>query len=289
MTIDTPKPTTGHEQRVARTVVIRPRRSASLAAITEIYEFRQLFVRFAKRDIILRYRQTALGVVWVILQPLLGAGVLSFVFGSVANLPAPAGIPYFVFAYFGFLGFGAMSGTFTKAAESVRANAAMVTKIFFPRAILPMATCGSTAVDFAVSLGLGIILLLVTGVALTPRILLTPLVFLMALLVGLGPGLVAAALMVRYRDVQYIVPVGVQMFLFASPVAYQFSTVPGSVRPWLRLNPGVGVLEAIRWCALGTSEIDRVAVVVSLAVGLVGAVAGLAYFTSKEQGFADVI
>jgi lipopolysaccharide transport system permease protein len=276
-------------QHRPHSLVLRSRRTLSLSTITELWEFRGLIVRFAKRDVILRYRQTALGVVWVLLQPILGAAVLAFAFGTVAGVKGPDGVPFFVFAYFGYLAFALMASSFTKAADSVRANSAMVTKVFFPRAVLPLASLASAVVDFLVAFSVGVILLLVTGIGVTFRIIAMPAVVLLAVVVGLGPGLVAAALMVRYRDVQYVLPVAVQILLYGSPVAYEFSSAPERAQTILRLNPGVGVTEALRWVVLPSDAVDGRSVISAAVIGVVFLLFGLAYFTLREEAFADVI
>src|SRR5262249_20586375 len=151
----------------------------------------------------LRYRQTALGVIWVVLQPLLGAGILTFVFGSVAGLPAPEGIPYFVFSLVGMVGWTAFSQVAMRSSGSLVGNASLVQKVFFPRLLLPVSTVLSTAVDVAVSLSLLAVLLVVNGIWSGAAIVTFPLWLALFVLLGLGLGLGSSALMVRFRDVQY--------------------------------------------------------------------------------------
>jgi lipopolysaccharide transport system permease protein len=255
----------------------------------ELWEFRGLLFRFAARDITLRYRQTALGAIWVILQPLLGAGILSFVFGNVANLEAPAGIPYFVFTMMGTVAWTAFSQVTTRSSGSLIANASLVQKVYFPRLVLPISTVLSTMVDVGVSLVLVLVLLAVNGVAPTAALLTFPLWLALFVVLGLGIGLAAGALMVRFRDVQYVLPVGVQMLLFLSPVAYTLAQVPASARTLYELNPLAGLLEGFRWSLLGSSPPSVGLAVYSIVVSLVLFVVGVLVFHRMERGFADVI
>nr|WP_283250921.1 ABC transporter permease [Rhabdothermincola salaria] len=246
-------------------------------------------VRLAARDITLRYRQTVLGAVWVILVPLLGAGVLSFVFGGVADLEAPAGIPYFVFTLAGMVTWTTFSQVTTRTSSSLLGNAQLVSKVYFPRVMLPLSTMLSTLVDVAVSLGLLVVLLVATGVHPGLGVLTLPLWFLLVLALALGVGLAAGALMVRYRDVQYILPVAVQFLLFASPVAYTLASVPEGSRIFFELNPLTGLLEGMRWALIGTPRPSLVLAAWSAGAALAVFAAGIAIFSRMERAFADVI
>jgi lipopolysaccharide transport system permease protein len=255
----------------------------------EVWDFRGLLFRFAARDITLRYRQTALGAIWVILQPLLGAGILSFVFGSVAGLPAPAGIPYFVFSLVGMVGWTAFSQVTMRASGSMVSNAQLVQKVYFPRLLLPLSTVLSTMVDVAVSLGLVAVLLILNGINPGMAILTFPLWLALFVVLGLGVGLASSALMVRFRDVQYVLPVAVQLLLFLSPVAYSLSEVPASKRVLYELNPLAGLLEGFRWSLLGTTAPSAALTAYSVVTSLALLVLGLLVFHRMERNFADVI
>jgi lipopolysaccharide transport system permease protein len=270
-------------------LIIKRRRGWVPANPRELWQFRDLLARFAARDITLRYRQTALGVTWVVLQPLLGAGILSFVFGNVANLRAPAGIPYFAFSLAGMVLWTAFSQIVVRASASLVANANMVQKVFFPRILLPLSMVLSTMVDVAVSLALVTIVLAVSGV--TPGVGLAtfPLWMALAMAAGLGIALMASALMVRYRDVQFIVPVGVQLFLFLSPVAYSLAAVPSSSRTLYELNPLAGLLEGFRWSLLDTGAPSVGLTIYAAAASLALLLVGVLVFHRMERGFADVI
>ena len=257
--------------------------------LPELWQFRDLLTTLAQRDVKLRYRQTSLGVLWVILQPLLAAGIFSFVFGKVAKLPAPNGIPYLVFSYAGLLAWNAFSSTLTKTSSCLLQNSNLVSKVYFPRLALPLSTVFSTLIDFGVAFVVMIILMLVNHVVPTLGILLLPVWLLLIVLLALGVGLYASALMVSYRDIQYVLPVVTQFLLYASPVAYSASLVPAKYRLIFEINPLTGLLEAFRWSLLGVGNFPLAAVTYSAIITVVVLVAGAFSFKSMERKFADVI
>lgn len=270
-------------------LLIKARRGWLPANPRELWEFRELLRRFAARDITLRYRQTALGVTWVVLQPLLGAGILAFVFGGVANLPGPEGIPYFVFSLAGMVAWTAFSQTALRASTSLVANAQLVQKVFFPRLLLPLSTTVSTAVDVLVSVVLLAVLLVMNRIWAGPPILLLPLWLLVITAAGLGIGLMTSALMVRYRDVQYVVPVAMQLLLFASPVAYAASAAPASAQWAYTINPLTSLLEGVRWSVLGTAAPSTGSVLYGVGMSVLVLIVGMLVFGRMERQFADVI
>lgn len=257
--------------------------------LPELWQFRDLLTTLAQRDVKLRYRQTSLGVLWVILQPLLAAGIFSFVFGKVAKLPAPDGIPYLVFSYAGLLAWNAFSSTLTKTSSCLLQNANLVSKVYFPRLALPLSTVFSTLIDFGVAFVVMIVLMLVNHVVPALGILLLPVWLLLIVLLALGVGLYASALMVSYRDIQYVLPVVTQFLLYASPVAYSASLVPAKYRLIFEINPLTGLLEAFRWSLLGVGNFPLAAVTYSAIITVVVLVAGAFSFKSMERKFADVI
>lgn len=269
-------------------LTIRPARGWQAIDLRELWQFRNLLVTLARRDVTLRYRQTALGVVWVVLQPLLAAGVFSFVFGKVAKLPSD-GLPYFVFAYAGLLGWNAFSATLTKSGGCLLQNANLVSKVYFPRLALPFSTIFSTLIDFIVSFALMAVLIGAYHVPLTAGLLLLPVWLVLIVLLALGLGLYASALTVTYRDVQYVLPVATQFLMYASPVAYAVSVVPAHYRVVYFLNPLSGLLEAFRWSLLGTGHLDGAAAGYSALAALVIFAAGAFTFKRMERTFADVI
>ncbi|MGA3172623.1 MAG: ABC transporter permease [Chthoniobacteraceae bacterium] len=256
-----------------------------MAACSEYWE---LLLAFAMRDIRLRYRQTVLGVAWVLLQPLLGAGLFAFLFGAVAHLDS-GGTPYFIFSYCGLLAWMAFANTVTKSAAVMLQNSSVITKIYFPRIILPLSAVLSSLLDFAVALAMMAILLAVAKIGISARILLLPVCLAMLLALAFGCGLIAGALSVRYRDVPYILPVLIQLLTFASPVAWQVAAIPAHLRHWLWLNPLCAPIEACRWSLIGVGTINFHALAYSAVVAVILAAIGAWTFNKLETTFADVI
>ena len=278
-----------HAAPAARPLLkIRPTSGWAALNLAETWQFRDLLFTLAGRDLKLRYKQTALGVIWVVLQPLMAAGIFSFVFGAVADLPSD-GVPYFVFSYAGLLGWNLFSNILTKSSGCLVGNSQLISKVFFPRLVLPLSTVPSTLVDFGIALALMTGLLAVYGIAPGWGILLLPVWVALLMMLSLGIGLVTAALTVSYRDVQYILPVFLQMLLYASPIAYAVSAVPDRWRGLYFLNPLSGLLEAFRWSLLGTGQPHWPALAYTAAVAAAVLVAGAFSFKKMERKFADVI
>jgi lipopolysaccharide transport system permease protein len=274
--------------------VIEPPSSWAALNLQELLHFRELLWNLAVRDVKLRYRQTALGVAWVILQPLSGAAIFAFVFGKVAGFKAPAGpagnaVPYFLFALSGMICWQTFSGTLTRTSNSMVGNAHLVSKVYFPRVVLPLATLASTLLDFVVTLAFLAVLVAFQWHPPGWNVLLLPVCILLMACLSLGIGLAATALAVSYRDVQYIVPVMTQLLLYASPVAYSVDRVPLRYQNVYFLNPLASILEAFRWSLLSVGEVRwgwfAYSSVVSVAVLFLGAYA----FRWMERRFADVV
>ncbi len=271
-----------------RLTVIEPPRAWEGLGLRACGEYRDLLWAFALRDIRLRYRQTALGVAWVLLQPLLGAGLFAFVFGKVARLDS-GGTPYFVLAYAGLLGWMAFANTVTKANIVLVQNASVITKVYFPRILLPLSSVLSSLLDFAVALAMMFVLLAIARIGLSARILFLPVWIMMLLALALGCGLIGGALSVKYRDVPYITPVLIQFLTMGSPVAYEMAAVPAHWRHWLWLNPLSAPLEACRWSLLGAGSLNAEALTYSAAVAVMLLAAGAWVFIKLESSFADVV
>jgi lipopolysaccharide transport system permease protein len=269
-------------------IVVKPPSRWAPLNLGEVWAFRELLTRLTVRDLKLRYRQTALGVTWVVLQPLLAAGILTFVFGTMANLPSD-GVPYFVFSYVGFVCWSLFAQTLTKSSASLVGNSALVSRIFFPRLVLPLSTVGSTLVDFVVALAMGVVVIVVGGVTPGWSLLTLPFWIALALLLAAGVGLAAAALMVQYRDVGQMLPVATQLLLYATPVAYALSAVPEDARRLVELNPLTGIVGGFRWAAIDTTAPGIPSAVWSTAVAVAAFVLGAYVFTRSERKFADVI
>ncbi len=269
-------------------LTIRPSRGWTALNWREIWSFRDLLVTLASRDLKIRYKQTALGVIWVVLQPLMAAGVFSFVFGLVAHLPSD-GTPYLVFSFAGLLGWNFFSNVLSKISGCLVGNAQLISKVFFPRLILPLSGLGSCFVDFGVSLAMMLVLLLVYRVAPSSTLILFPVALAVLAVLSTGIGLWTAALTVSYRDVAYILPVMLNILLYASPVAYSVAAVPERVRWVYRLNPLTPPLEAMRAGLLDLPFAESGGLVVSGLVAVVVLAAGLLAFKRMERRFADVI
>jgi lipopolysaccharide transport system permease protein len=268
--------------------VIRPAGNRLLPDFEELWAFRDLCVALGRRDVTLRYRQTILGVVWVILQPLIAGSVFTVVFGKVAGLRS--GIPsYFLFAYSGFIAWSAFSNAMTRAAGSVIGQSNLVTKVFFPRLVLPISALFSSFVDFLVGAASLLVVFAFTGVSIQPGLLTLPFWLLLLFAQGLGIGTIAAAISVRYRDVQHALPVLTQLLLYASPVAYATTAVPESIRRWFVLNPLAGALDGFRWAFVGTDAPSALSVATAIAGAILALVAGAMTFARFERQLADVI
>ncbi len=272
----------------SKITVIRPPRRIDRPSVQELWEAREVLLRFGQRDLLLRYRQTAIGVVWVVLQPLLAAAIFALVFGRVAALPSD-GIPYFLFAYTGMVAWTFLSSQVTRASGSLVANQALVSKVFFPRALVPLSTLLSVLVDLAVALALGAVLLVVYGVNPGWQVLLVPWWLLQITLLGSGMGLAFAALTVKYRDVMYVLPWLIQIGLYASPVAYALSAVPDDVRPFYDANPITWLLEGFRHSLLGGDAPPTWQWVAAPLVCVLVALVGTVVFQRYERTFADLI
>lgn len=274
--------------RPASTFTVRARRNWFRFDLAELWHFRDLLFILAGRDLKLRYRQTALGVVWVVLVPLAAAGIFSFVFGEVAGLSSD-GTPYIVFSYAGLLAWNAFQTTVNQASQSLLGNSHLVSKVYFPRLILPLSSMVSTLVDFAVASILMGVLLVIYGITPTFVILLVPVWMTVALAFAVGLGLFSAALSVRYRDAKYVTPVALQLLLYASPVAYAASNVPAKFETLYNLNPMTPLLAGFRWSVLDTPAPPIWPVMYAVAVTVVVLAIGLTFFNRAERKFADVI
>ena len=269
-------------------LIIQPGRGWRAVNTRELWQFRDLLSSLANRDLKLRYKQTALGMILVVLQPIMAAGIFSFVFGSVAKLPSD-GLPYFLFSYAGLLGWNVFNNTATKVGASLTGNAQLISKVYFPRLILPLSAVPSVLVDFAVAAVMMAVAMAFYHVVPTAAVLLLPVWAALLLLLSLGLGLVATSLAVSYRDVAYILPVFLQILLYASPIAYALSAVPARARMVYDLNPLSAPLEAFRASLLGTPMPSAGSLAYSAVVSILLFLAGVYAFKRMERKFADVI
>jgi len=268
--------------------IIRPPGRLNLPSLRELWEAREIFYRFGQRDILLRYRQTAVGVAWVFIQPLVSAGVFTIVFGGIAQLPS-GGVPYFVFSFAGLLGWNLFNSIISRSAGSLVGNAALVSKVFFPRIIVPLSGLVAVLLDFAIAFGLFVVLLFVFGINPGWPILLLPVWMLLTLLLSVGVGVAAAAGTVRYRDVSYFLPWVLQILLYATPIAYSLEAVPANLLWLFNLNPLTWLLEGYRWSLLGQSAPELWQVGALVVASLIVFFGGVAIFQRMERSFADLI
>ena len=270
------------------TVRIEPLRGWRSLGLHELWQHRELVGFLAWRDIVVRYKQTVLGVAWAILQPVLTMVVFSVFFGRLAGIPSD-GVPYPVFAYTALLPWNLFANGLTSSAGSIVGGAHLVQKVYFPRLAIPIAPLLGALFDFLIAFLVLAILMVFYGIAPTWRLVAVLPLLLLTMLTSLGAGLWLAALNVRYRDVRYALPFLVQIWLFATPIAYPTSLVPESWRTLYALNPMVGVVDGFRWAVLGVAKAPTTTLLPSAAVAMVVLVTGAFYFRRAEAEFADVV
>jgi lipopolysaccharide transport system permease protein len=254
----------------------------------ELWDFRELIYFFVWRDIKIRYKQTAIGAAWAVLQPLLTMLIFSLFFGRLAHIPSE-GLPYPIFYYSALLPWMYFAAAMQNATNTIVENQRVITKVYFPRLALPLASVLSGLVDFAVSFVMFVVLMVYYGIRPTPAVLWFPVFILLAILTALGVGLWLSALNALYRDVRYVLPFLVQFWLFASPVAYPASLVPQKWRWLYGLNPMAGVIEGVRWSLTGHTSPPGRLIFVSTAAVLALLASGLIYFQKVETTVADVV
>jgi lipopolysaccharide transport system permease protein len=279
-----PRPPEGTEGWVH----IRPSAGWRALDLRELWRYRELLWFLAVRDMKVRYKQTALGVAWAVLQPLCIMVVFSVFFGRLAQVPSD-GLPYPLFALVGLLPWQLFAYALTQASNSLVAEQRLIAKVYFPRLIVPLASVISGLADFAVAFALVVLFMLGYGVVPSWNLLAVPALVLFAVATALAVGLWLAALNVQFRDVRYTVPFLTQIWMFLTPVAYPSSLVPAEYRALYGLNPLAGVVEGFRWALLGQGELPGGILAVSALTVLALLVGGLYYFRRLERTFADVV
>ena len=270
-----------------KTVFIRPSHGLGFPNLRELWEYRELIYFFAWREIKVRYKQTVLGAAWAVIQPLLNTIIFTVFFGNLAKIPSE-GVPYPVFAFAALVPWTYFSNSITNAGNALVAQQQIITKVYFPRVIVPMATIFASLLDFLIAFLVLLGILPFYGVSLSLAILSVPLLILFTAASAVAVGLWLSALNVLYRDIRVAVPFLVQFWLFATPIAYPASLVPIRYRALYGINPLVGIIEGFRWSTLGTSE-DPWAMLVSLLVVVILLTSGLLYFARVERVLADVV
>jgi lipopolysaccharide transport system permease protein len=269
--------------------VLRPRRGWEFSDLAKLWQFRELALCLAMRDIKVRYKQTALGALWAVIQPFTMMVVMSVFFGRLINLEAKTdGIPYPIFFYAGMLPWTFFAAAVHGSTNSLVANSHMLRKIYFPRLILPLSAVGAPLVDYAVAFSVLAGLMIWYGIAVTAWLAWLPLLVALTIIAALGVGVLLSAMTVKFRDFRYVVTFLIQVWFFITPVIYPTSIVGDRWRWLLQLNPMGGTIEAFRACVLGR-PIDFPALLMSASVSFLCLLTGLLYFNHTERRFADVV
>jgi homopolymeric O-antigen transport system permease protein len=268
--------------------IIEPSRGWRALDIRELWAYRELVGFLATRDLKVRYQQTTLGIIWVLLQPVLMMVVFSVFLGRLSRVPSN-GLPYPLFTYAALVPWTLFATALSQSSNSLVARSNLITKIYFPRLLLPVADVLSACVDFAIAATLLVVLMVWYHVAPGGGILLLPLFALLAIITALGVGLWLSALNVEYRDVRYVLPFLVQAWLFVTPIAYPSSVISGPWHVLYGLNPMVGVVEGFRWALTGVGTAPGWQLALSCATSIVVLISGAYYFRRLERHFADVI
>ena len=280
-------PRPGHELPVKPVVVIEARRHNLTVNLHDLWLYRDLLGILALRDIKVRYKQTVLGILWAVIQPLFMMIVFTLFFGRLAGIPSD-GIPYPLFAYAGLLPWTFFSNALNSSGNSLVGNSSLITKVYFPRMVIPIAAAGSALMDFIIAFGLLVLLMLYYGVGFSPSIVMLPTLTILTALLAVGLGMWLSALNVKYRDVRYILPFIIQLWLFATPIIYPSSLVPDKWRWLLMMNPLTGLIEGFRSAIFGR-PFDLMSLGVSIFIVPVVLICSAYYFRQMERGFADIV
>ena len=269
-------------------IVIRPSSGWQALRLGELWSYRELLYFLVWRDVKVRYKQTALGAAWAIIQPLFTMLIFSLFFGRLAKVPSD-GVPYPVFSFAALVPWTFFATALTNASNSLIGSANLITKVYFPRLTMPVASVLSGLVDFALAFVVLLGMMVWYGVLPTAQILWLPVLVVLSVITALAAGIWLGAVNVKYRDVRYAVPFLVQLWMFATPVAYPSSLLPEQWRAVYALNPMVGVIEGFRWALLGTDTRPGPMLAVSSAAAVLLLVASVLYFRRVERHFADLV
>jgi lipopolysaccharide transport system permease protein len=288
--VTAPAAAAGHSRSTERrpTVVIEPTRGWSAINFRELWTYRDLLMILAGRDVKLRYKQTSLGVTWVILQPLVAALIFSVMFGRFAKLPSD-GHPYLVFVFSGVLMWNYFAAVLQRAGNSLITDQRLITKVYFPRLAIPLASTFSALIDLCVAFVLMAVFMGIYSIAPTWNLLALPGFVFLAAVTATGVSLWLSALNVKYRDFAHATPFLLQVWMFASPVAYAASIVPSKWRVLYSLNPAVAFIEGARWSILGNSSLTAPMVVIAAIFAVTVFIGGAFFFRRVERGFADTV
>jgi lipopolysaccharide transport system permease protein len=274
---------------IPRTVVIEPIRGWTALNLKDLWVYRELVYFLTWRNLKVRYKQTALGASWAILQPFLTMVVFSIFFGNLAKIPSD-GVPYPIFSYTALLPWTLFAKALTDASHSLVQNSHMITKVYFPRLILPLASILSGLVDFALAFLVLFAMMLFYGIYPTSAVWTLPLFVLLAMITALGVGIWLSAMNVLYRDIGYVLPFLTQFWMTLTPIAYPASLLPEKWRLFYALNPMTGVVEGFRWALLGSAASAPTGMLaVSSVISVLVLITGLLYFRRMERRFADMV
>ncbi len=255
----------------------------------DIWRYRELFYTLTWRDIKVRYKQTVVGAAWSVIRPLLTMIIFTIVFGRIAKLPTEGNAPYAIMVFAAMLPWQFFANSLTEASNSLIGNANLITKIYFPRLIIPASSVITSFVDFAISFGLFIVMMVWYQYMPSWQIIFLPLFLLLAFISSFGISLYLTALNVKYRDFRYIIPFIVQFGLYISPVGFSSNIVPDKWKLLYSLNPMVGVIDGFRWCLLGESKIYWPGFILSTVISIAFLIIGVSYFRKTEKTFSDHI
>lgn len=254
----------------------------------DLWRYRELFYILSWRDIKVRYKQTVIGAAWSVVRPVLTTIIFTFIFSRVAKLDNPGNAPYALMVFAGMLPWQFFSNSLSEASNSLVGNSNLITKVYFPRMIIPASAVITSLVDFLISFGLMIIMMIWFQFVPPIQILFLPVFTIIAFLCAFGVGLYLTALNVKYRDFRYILPFIVQFGLYITPVGFSSAVLPEKWRLWFSLNPMVGVIDGFRWCLLG-EPYNSQSILISCVVTLIFLIIGIRYFRKLEKTFADNI
>jgi lipopolysaccharide transport system permease protein len=278
-----------HAPESSAVTLIEPRTGLVWPDWRELWERRELIYTLARRDVAVLYKQSAIGVLWAIVQPLTLAAVFSLFFGKLAKIDSGSSVPYPVFAILGMVTWLYFGSGLVKVANSTVTNAPLISKVYFPRLVIPVSSAAAPTVDFVVGMVVALVVTLAYGVIPPVQVVLLPLLVPLLLAVILGIGIWLAAIHVKYRDIGNVVSFGVLLGLFVTPIVYPLSNVPDAYHALYALNPMVGALELMRWIVLPGSEFPTLPAALTVVEAVALLASGVLYFGRAERGFADVI
>lgn len=271
-----------------RVTQIRPERGLFDLDLAAVWRYRDLLATLVKRDVMVLYRQAALGAAWAVIQPVFAIAIFTFIFGRIAKFPT-GGAPYPIFAFAAVLPWNYFAESVRRGGLGLVTEAELIRKVYFPRILLPLAAAIAPLVDLAIGFGVLLVAMLIYGVTPTWRLIAVVPLALIAGLMGLAVSLWFGPVNVRFRDVKHTLPFLLQIWMYASPVVYAFAMIPDRWKPLYALNPMVGVIEGFRWAVLGTGEPDLAAMGIGAGIICLLLFGGLVFFKRMERSFADLI